>query len=281
MSSDVLLVSFTANCCYRRANETRLAGLRAEAQEFLRKRAIGKHVNVVIEYSQPKQEQFEAKEMATVKLANGNNLAEALVERGYVSVIRHRQGDEDKSSEIDKLMEVEAKAVADKKGLHSGKEFPLPRIGDASESSSKANSFLPSFKRGGRQQVVVDYVATGSRFKLLLPKQDVKLTFVLSGIRAPRTARNANEKSEPYGPEAQDFVSKKCLQRDAEAEVETTDKVGGFIGSLYVNKENVAVMLVREGLARVDEYNATGQLKEAEEAAKKEKKNVGRPAGLG
>lgn len=258
-----------------RATDSKLAGLRAEAQEFLRKRAIGKHVNVAIEYSQPKQEQFEAKEMATVKLANnGSNLAEALAERGFVSIIRHRQGDDDKSSEIDKLMEVEAKALADKKGMHSGKEYTLPRIGDASENSSKANSFLAGFKRQGRISAVVDYIPAGSRFKLLLPKQDVKITLVLSGIRAPRTARNANERSEPFGQEALDFVSRKAFQRDAEVEVDTTDKVGGFIGSLYINKENLAVLLAREGLARVDDYNATKELQEAEEAAKKEKKNV-------
>ncbi|KAK9894247.1 hypothetical protein P389DRAFT_174287 [Cystobasidium minutum MCA 4210] len=257
-----------------RATDTKLAGLRAEAAEFLRKKAIGKHVNVVIDYHQPKSDNFEAKEMATVKLANGSNLAEALVEKGYVTVIRHRQGDEDKSSEIDKLMEVEAKAIADKKGLHSGKEFPLPRIGDASESAAKANSFLPGLKRGGKFPVVVDYVASGSRFKLLLPKQDVKITLVLGGIRAPRTARNAGEKSEPYGPEAQNFVARRCFQRDAEAEVTNTDKAGGFIGSLYVNKENVAVLLAREGLARVDEYNPTEELRQAEAAAKKEKKNM-------
>lgn len=94
---------------YFRATDTKLAGLRAEAAEYLRKRAIGKHVNVTIDYHQPKSDNFDAKDMATVKLANGSNLAEGLVEKGYVSVIRHRQGDEDKSSEIDKLMEVEAK----------------------------------------------------------------------------------------------------------------------------------------------------------------------------
>ena len=209
-----------------------------------------------------------------MKLANGANLAEGLVQHGYVTVVRHRQGDEDKSSEIDKLMEVEAKAIADKKGLHSGKDYPLTRIGDASESSSKANSFLPQLKRGGRFPCVVDYVPSGSRFKLMLPKQDVKITMVLGGIRAPRTARNPGEKSEPFGAEAQDFISKRCLQRDAEAEVDTTDKVGGFIGSLYVNKQNVAAMLVREGLARVDEYNSTQELKSAEEDAKREKKNI-------
>jgi len=94
----------------RRAADTKLAGLRAEATEYLRKRAIGKHVTVTIDYHQPKTESFEAKEMSTVKMANnGANLAEGLVEKGYATVIRHRQGDEDKSSEIDKLMEVEAK----------------------------------------------------------------------------------------------------------------------------------------------------------------------------
>lgn len=31
------------------------------------------------------------------------------------------------------------RAIADKKGLHSGKEFPLPRIGDASEVRPGSN----------------------------------------------------------------------------------------------------------------------------------------------
>jgi staphylococcal nuclease domain-containing protein 1 len=61
----------------------------------------------------------------------------------------------------------------------------------------------------------VDFVAAGSRFKLLMPKESKKLTFVLAGIRAPRTARNANEKSEPYGPESHRFASK-FMQRDVE-----------------------------------------------------------------
>ena len=48
---------FLASVRQPRAAETRLAGLRTEALEFLRKRAIGKHVEVVIEYSQPKSDQ--------------------------------------------------------------------------------------------------------------------------------------------------------------------------------------------------------------------------------
>jgi staphylococcal nuclease domain-containing protein 1 len=36
-----------------------------------------------------------------------------------------------------------------------------------------------------------------------------------AGIRAPRTARSANEKSEPYGAESQRFASR-YMQRDVE-----------------------------------------------------------------
>ena len=82
---------------------------------------------------------------------------------------------------------------------------------------------------------------------------------VSAGIRAPRTARNASEKSEPYGAEAAEFATRRYLQRDVEIEIETTDKSGGFIGAVYFNKtENVAVTLVKEGLATVHSYSADG-----------------------
>lgn len=49
------------------------------------------------------------------------------------------------------------------------------------------------------------------------------------------------------------------MQRDVEFEVDTVDKSGGFIGALYVNKtENVAISLVKEGLASVHSFSAEG-----------------------
>ena len=81
----------------------------------------------------------------------------------------------------------------------------------------------------------------------------------LVGIRAPRTTRNPSEKGEPFGSEALDFATRRYMQRDVEFEVETTDKTGGFIGSLYFNKtENAAITLVKEGLATVHSYSADG-----------------------
>jgi len=114
----------------------------------------------------------------------------------------------------------------------------------------------------------------------VIPRDHVSITFVLSGIRAPKTARNEHERSEPYGPEALEFATRRYMQREVEVEFEAVDKTGGFIGAMYLNKtENAAITLVKEGLASVHAFSAEGlswakALMEAEEEAKKARKNV-------
>ncbi|KAH8916110.1 transcription factor [Atractiella rhizophila] len=264
-----------------RLQDPKVAGWQVEAKETLRKRLIGKTVTVSIDYVKPKEGEYDERECATVKLPNGNNVAEMLVERGLASVIRHRRDDEDRSEFYDRLIAAEAKAQSEGRGVHSGKDFPASRApGDASESLSKATSFLSSFKRAGKIPVVVEFASSASRFKLFLPKQEVKLTLVLGGIRAPKTARDPKDKSEPFGKEALDWVNRRVLQRDAEIEVDSTDKNGGFIGSLYLSRtENLAVMLTREGFAQINDYSAEKvtfgkELRDAEEEAKKKRKNL-------
>ena len=46
------------------------------------------------------------------------------------------------------------------------------------------------------------------------------------------------------------------MQRDVEIDVDDTDKQGGFIGTLYINRESFAKVLVEEGLASVHAYSA-------------------------
>ncbi|KAI0344602.1 transcription factor [Trametopsis cervina] len=253
-----------------------------EAREFLRKKLIGKHVKVQIDFIRPKEGEFDERECATVLFGNAlNNVAEQLVEKGLASVVRHRRDDEDRSPDYDKLMAAEQTAVSEARGIHSGKEFPAPKAPlNISETNHRATPFVNGFKRQGRIPAVVDYVAAGSRFKILIPKDNQVLTLVLGGIRAPRTARNASEKSEPYGAEAADFATRKYMQRDCEFEIYDVDKSGGFIGGLYLNKtENAAIALVREGLATVHSYSAdtlpwAKQLYDAETEAKNAKRRI-------
>ncbi|WRT67103.1 uncharacterized protein IL334_004069 [Kwoniella shivajii] len=251
-----------------------------EAKEFLRKRLIGKSVHVHIDYVKPRDGEYEERECVTITYGNANNnIAEQLIEKGLATVLRHKRDDEDRSMELDKLIVAEQTAVTETKGLHSTKDVSLPRIVDASETASRASSYLTQWKRQGRHSAIVDFVSAGSRFKLYMPKENTKVTFVLAGIRAPRTARNAQEKSEPFGPESLKFASK-YMQRDVEIAFDTTDKSGGFIGAIYASGgSNIAVEIVREGLATVHQFSADSlpfgrELTAAEEEAKAAKKNI-------
>lgn len=246
---------------------------------FLRKRLVGKTVHVFIDYVKPKDGEYEERECVTIKYgAQKTNVAEQLIEKGLATVLRHRRDDEDRSAEFDKLIVAEQTATSEARGVHSTKEVTQQRIVDASENANRAAQYLPSLKRQGKLPAVVDFVSSGHRFKLLVPKEHAKLTFVLAGIKAPRTARSANEKGEPYGAEAHAFANK-FMQRDVEVSFDSTDKQGGFIGAMYANGQNVAVELVRAGLASVHEYSAqslsfSSELLAAEEEAKTARKNV-------
>ncbi|EJF65082.1 transcription factor [Dichomitus squalens LYAD-421 SS1] len=253
-----------------------------EAREFLRKRLIGKHVKVHIDFIRPREGEFEERECATIRYGgNNSNIAEQLIEKGLASAVRHKRDDEDRSPDYDKLMAAEQAAAAEGRGIHSGKEQPAPKAPlNISESAHRATTFVNGFKRLGRIPAVVEYVAAGSRFKIFLPKDNQVLTLVLSGVRAPRTARNSSEASEPYGPEASEFATRRYMQRDVEIEINDADKSGGFIGALYLNKtENAAIALVKEGLATVHGYSAENlswaqQLYDAEAEAKSAKRNI-------
>lgn len=250
----------------------------AEAKEFLRKRLIGKHVKFHIDGKRAATEGYDEREMATVTQA-GKNVGLMLVENGYASVIRHRQDDPDRSPIYDDLLQAEQKAQEEKKGMWADKPPASKTYVDYSESLEKAKRQASLLTRQKKVPAIVDFVKSGSRFTLLVPRENAKLTFVLSGIRAPKAARNANDKSEPFGQEALEFANRRCLQRDVEIDVEDTDKVGGFIGTLHINRENFAKLLLEEGLASVHAYSAeksghASELFAAEKKAKEARKGM-------
>ena len=216
--------------------------------------------------------------MATVT-QNNKNVALMVVENGWASVIRHRRDDEDRSPIYDELLVAEQEAQKEEKGMWAPKAPTAREYVDASESAQKAKVQLSVLQRQKKVPAVVDFVKSGSRFTVLVPKEKAKLTFVLSGIRAPRSARGPSDTAEPFGQEAHDLANRRCNQRDVEIDVENVDKVGGFIGTLYVNRENFAKVLVEEGLATVHRYSAeqSGNAREllaAEDKAKAARKNI-------
>lgn len=260
-------------------SDPKQAPFAADAKEFLRKKLIGKHVTVTIDGKKPATEGFEEREVATVTL-HGRNVTWSLLEAGYASVIRHRRDDDDRAADYDELLSAEELAQRRKEGMWTDKTPPPRRpLVDYSETLQKAKMKASVMRREGCFAGVVDFVKSGSRFTVLLPRDNAKLTFVLSGVRVPRSARNPEEASEPFGQEAHEFANRRLMQRDVSIYVDGTDKVGGFTGTLFVSGHNFAAELLKEGFATIHEYSVdqcreSHALYAAEGAAAKARKGL-------
>lgn len=229
-----------------------------EAREYLRKKLIGKKVNVTVDYIQPASTQAERalqeKLCCTVKF-EGVNVGEALVSKGLAKLVRYRQDDDQRASDYDGLLQAEAKAQKALKGLH-GKKEAAHHVVDITGDANKAKQFLPYFQRAGKTTAIAEFIASGSRLRLFVPREMRLITFLLGGISCPRAPRAAmggagGSEGEPFGDEALTLTKDLCLQREVEIEVDSIDKAGNFIGFLWVDGKNLSVALVEEGLSTV------------------------------
>jgi len=258
-----------------------------EAREFLRKKLIGQQVHVVVDYVQAAREAsatesgFPEKTCCTVTIG-GVNVAEALVSKGLASVVRYAAGNDQRSGKYDELLMAEQKAEKSGKGMFDKKNIPTHRVSDMSGNPVKCKQFLPFLQRAGRMSGLVEFVASGSRFRVYIPRETCIITFLLGGIDCAKSGRTLPSgdiiKAEPFGDEANSHVKEMLLQREVEIEVESMDKAGNFIGYLFVDNTNLSLHLVQEGFASMHftaEKSAYGnQIRNAEENAKNAKKRI-------
>ncbi|KAG6481964.1 ribonuclease TUDOR 2-like [Zingiber officinale] len=270
-----------------------------EAKEFLRTRLIGNQVNVSMEYSRKvgaadgsngavsNPADSRVMDFGSVFLVKsgaddnssastnqpGMNVAEMVVSRGFATVVRHRDFEE-RSNHYDALLAAESRAINSRKGIHSAKDSPVMHITDLTTASiKKSRDFLPFLQRTRRHTAVVEYVLSGHRFKLLIPKETCTIAFSFSGVRCPG-------REESFSDDAIALMRRKILQRDVEIEIETVDRTGTFLGSLWESRTNMAVTLLEAGLARLqisfssDKISDAHLLAQAEESAKHQKLKI-------
>ncbi|XP_050226106.1 ribonuclease TUDOR 1 [Mercurialis annua] len=268
-----------------------------EAKELLRTRLIGQPVNVQMEYSRKVGDgptgtgsgESRVMDFGSVFLlsstkvgevptpANGQqdgvNIAELVVSRGFGTVIRHRDFEE-RSNYYDALLAAESRALTARRGIHSGKESAVTHIKDLTMvPAKKAKDFLPFLHRSRKIPAVVEYVLSGHRFKVLIPKETCSVAFAFSGVRCPG-------RDEPYSEEAISLMRRRIMQRDVEIEVETVDRTGTFLGSLWESRTNMGMVLLEHGLAKLqtsfgmDRIPEAHLLEQAEQSAKKKKLKI-------
>ncbi|BFZ65383.1 hypothetical protein YB2330_006549 [Saitoella coloradoensis] len=258
-----------------RATDSAQAPFATPAREWLRRRVIGKTVRVQIDGSTKPSPDADSIDVATVTIGNTNVGLEG-VQKGWLSVLRHRAEDTHRAPGpiYDALIAAESAAQATQVGMWSPKGAvgaASSRVVDASESVTRAKGYINALTRAGRVSGVVEHVFSGNRFKILLKHQgETKVTFVLRDVRSPRS-------DESHGKQAVEYATRRFLQRDVEVEINSVDRGGAFMGSMFLGGRDVGVGMVEEGMGWVGEYVAgpgAGVLREAEGRARDSKKGL-------
>uniref|UniRef100_A0A6G1S696 Nuclease domain-containing protein 1 n=1 Tax=Aceria tosichella TaxID=561515 RepID=A0A6G1S696_9ACAR len=245
------------------------------AREMLRKKLLGKKALVKVEYIQPKSDSYPEKICCTVRPADQPkwNAAEALVGKGYASVVKYVSDDSQRASNFDELLKIEQNAVKPKDSKDKQKELAPLRVVDLCNDANRAKQLFPFLSRT-RKDAVIEFVFSASRFKVFLPKENnTLLNLVLAGVMVPR---------EPEALKNASTAAAKSLvhQRDVSIQIDSMDKKGNFIGWIYykdeqTNKEtSINMTLVKLGYGQVRDSSASGtlgDLKAAESIAREKK----------
>lgn len=247
------------------------------ARELLRKKLLGKKVLVKVEYIQPKSDPFPEKTCCTVRPVDQPkwNAAEALVTKGYASVVKYISDDSQRASNFDELLKAEqiATKTKDSKDKEKQKALAPLKVIDLCSDTNHAKKLFPFLSRT-KKDAVVEFVFSASRFKVFLPKENnTLLNLVLAGVMVPR---------EPEALKNSSTAAAKSLvhQRDVSIQIDSMDKKGNFIGWIYFKDENtnkettINLQLVKLGYGQVRDSSSPGsfgELKAAESVAREKK----------
>ncbi|KAK2962874.1 putative 4SNc-Tudor domain protein short form [Blattamonas nauphoetae] len=155
-------------------------------------------------------------------------------------------------------------------------------VGDAAISggSGPAKKSTTNVHKG-----LVDGVSSATRFRLVIPKHSVMLSFVVEGIRSfPTEAQvkrvTPNKPIHPFTQQSIDQTRLLLLDREVDVEIRKLETSGrSWIGKMEMNGKSVAERLVDAGLAYFDTFariepKEEEKLKKAQERAKQQKRGM-------
>ncbi len=120
----------------------------------------------------------------------------------------------------------------------------------------------------------MEFVISPNRIRVLLPRENIRLVLVFAGLLSL-------QKENPISQKVIDYSNKHILQRDVVVEVFDVDKVGGFIGNLYIKGQNhpYQIELLKQGFAEIHDGSVSktkyeDQFYDAEEEAQDKRLGV-------
>lgn len=249
-SRRISLASVRAERSNRGDRSSIIVGPAADAKEQLRKKLVGRRVHVKVEYTRtPAEESVRKDKMVFATIgregdAKNADVALPLISQGLLTVVRHR-GDEDTATNYEEYLERQKAAIEAKRGLHGNATSSYVRINNLTGPDAKKRSrdVLAGLQRNGPYKGVVEYVSSASRYRINLPTESMLITLALRVVRCPQSTRRSyapdgsireEVPGEAHGDEAADFAREMFMQRDVLVEVNNVDRVGAFLGNMYV-----------------------------------------------
>lgn len=264
-----------------------------EAKEYLRKQCIGKNVRIEMEFKKEielRGEEFKGEtklmEFASVFVGK-KNIAVSMLQQGYAKTALSKF-QEDNSKYFQDLIKASASAEEKKKGIFSIKDPNIYRYIDTSKNLKGARTVFETLKGKGDMQGTIEYVISGSKFKVRLDQDNVLISFGLIGIDIPSPDANQADITEIY-ERAKNNAKIKLQQHDAIINIKHMDKKGNFLGNLWFydlekkkKGRNYIRDLVRNGSAaiqsdranKIDEYK---DIAEAQEEAQHDEIGIWNP----
>ena len=108
---------------------------------------------------------------------------------------------------------------------------------------------LNEFK--GFEEGVVDYVFSGSKFKIRFDKPKLYFMFTLNNVKT--FGKNSSQEShEKWAEKATNFARNNLTQRTVKFQIDSVDKFGNGHGTLKVNGKNFANPIIQKGYGYVE-----------------------------
>jgi staphylococcal nuclease domain-containing protein 1 len=221
-----------------------------ECREYLRKKLVNQEISYTIDFHIPKSNRM----VCSVYLNNSStareNIVESLLAEGLVE-LRQQVGARVNDPYYQRLVAINQKAEAGKRGRYSN-ESPDKHIRQVKWILNNPKQFLNEHRSASPLDAIVEFIRDGTTIRCLLLPTYQLATIQIAGITCPMLTNVQNVSSkqdEPSVNEAKRWVEQRLLQQQVKIILHDVNHQN-LVGTVLAPGGNVAVCLLREGLAR-------------------------------
>jgi staphylococcal nuclease domain-containing protein 1 len=228
-----------------------------EAREYLRKKLVGQEITYTVDFQIPQSNRLMCSVYLGKDKETGENLIESLVSEGLVE-LRQQTGARANDAKYQRLIQIDAEAKTNKRGRYSD-DSAENHIRNLKWTLENPKQFVDEHKSSPPIDAIVEFIRDGNTVRCLLVPSYYLVTIQLTGIKCPMLKREnsaTNETNEPFAEEAKQFIETRLLQRQVKVQLDGVNNQN-LVGTLLHPNGNIAVFLLREGLARCVDWNLT------------------------